>query len=86
MLGLRRRLAGTVLEPISDHPLRAAGGVCAAVAAAVVWVGVTGGAAGQSAGAAGGDVTLATVVGYAAAHPAYPAAVLVGLAVLFFAD
>jgi hypothetical protein len=86
MLGLRRRLAGTVLEPISDHPLRAAGGVFAVAAAVVTWLGVNASAAKQSAGAADATVTLTTVVDYAAAHPAYPAAILIGLGVLFFAD
>jgi energy-converting hydrogenase Eha subunit B len=85
MLGLRRRFAGTVLEPISEHPLRAAGGVFAVAAAVVTWLGVRASAASQSAGDAG-TVTFATVADYAAAHPAYPAAILIGLGVLFFAD
>jgi energy-converting hydrogenase Eha subunit B len=85
MFGLRRRLAGTVLEPISEHPLRAAGGIFAIAAAIVTWLGVSASATGQSAGAAG-TVTVATVVDYAAAHPAYPAAILVGLGVLLLAD
>ena len=86
MFGLRRRFAGTVLEPISEHPLRAAGGVFAVAAAVVTWLGVSASAASQSAGTTGSVVTLTTVVDYAAAHPAYPAAILIGLAVLFLAD
>jgi hypothetical protein len=78
LLWLPRRVARWT----SEHPFRAAGGV-AAVAALLVSVLSLGATA--SDGVATLSVPPAELAGFAAAHPAYAAAVVVGLGVLLFA-
>lgn len=85
-----RRLLGWV----ADNPTRAAAGTVALLAGLAVrrglaasWA-VTTGAGRDALPVAGTDVppAAAHLLAYAAAHPAYPAAALVGLAVFVFAD
>lgn len=87
MAGLGQRVVDAVVTPISDHPLRAAAGIGALLAAVVMWVNLTASTntatTGQS--ATGTTVTMETVVAFASGHPAYPVAIVVGLAVALFA-
>lgn len=83
MRGLRRRLAGTILEPISDQPIRAAAGVAVVVAAIVVALGVTANLA--TAGTTTTAGMLTATFDFTRSHPAYPAAIIVGLAVVLLA-
>ena len=75
-------LAGPVLRWTSDHPLRTAGGVTAVLAASVVLfsLGVTVGPGGFELPPA----ALDRFVAFSREHPAYPAAVAVGLGTLLF--
>ncbi|MEF8842664.1 MAG: hypothetical protein V5A62_13740 [Haloarculaceae archaeon] len=75
-------LAGPALRWISDHPLRTAAGVGALLAAGVVLSSL-----GVTVGPAGVELPPATAdrfVAFARYHPAYPAAVAVGLGMLLF--
>ena len=91
MRALLRRAVGRLVGAVSDHPLRAAGGVAAAAGAVVTVLGAqaqTRAQAGADAGTGattGGGVTATAAVEFSLAHPAYPAAVVVGLAVLLLA-
>jgi hypothetical protein len=80
-----RDIPNRVAAWVSDHPFRVAGGISAVAAAAVVWLSLDGGG-GTAGGAtqATGGVTLDAVLAYALAHPAYPLAVLVGVALLAY--
>lgn len=78
LLWLPRRVAGWT----SEHPLRAAGGVAALASLLVMALSVDVGGANGPATASGAP---AAVAAFALAHPAYPVAALVGLAVLLFA-
>jgi hypothetical protein len=75
-------LLGPALRWTSDHPLRTAGGVGALLAAAVVLssLGVTVGPDGVEAA----SLTADRLLRFSRRHPAYPAAVVVGLAALLF--
>jgi hypothetical protein len=75
-------LLGPALRWTSDHPLRTAGGVGALLAAAVVLssLGVTVGPGGVEAA----SLTADRLLRFSRRHPAYPAAVVVGLAALLF--
>lgn len=86
MGGLGQRFADAILAPISDHPLRAAAGIGALLAAAVMWVNVAASTDPATTGQSAADtaVTLDTLVAFATSHPAYPLAVVVGLAIALF--
>jgi hypothetical protein len=87
MGGLGQRLTDAILGPISDHPLRAAAGIGALLAAAVMWVNVAASTSSATTGQTATDtaVTIDSVVAFATGHPAYPVAIIVGLAVVLFA-
>ena len=72
---------GRLVAAVGRNPVRVAGGVGAAVAAVVSWQRLTDGLA-----AAAGVPPVGALVDFAVAHPAYPAAVVVGLVALLFAD
>ena len=75
-------LAGPVLRWVADHPLRTAGGIAALLAASVVLSSL-----GVTVGAGGVDLPPAMVdrfVAFSLQHPAYPAAVVVGVSALLF--
>jgi hypothetical protein len=75
-------LAGPALRWISDHPVRTAAGVGALLAASVVLSSL-----GVAVGPAGVDLPpgiLDRLVRFSRQHPAYPAAVAVGLGALLF--
>ena len=78
LLWLPRRVVGWT----SEHPLRAAGGVAALASLLVMALSID---AGGASGTATASVTPAAMTAFALAHPAYPAAAVVGLAVLLFA-
>jgi hypothetical protein len=75
-------LLGPVLRWASDHPLRTAAGVGALLAASVVLssLGVTVGPGGVG----GASLTVDRLLLFSRHHPAYPAAVVVGLGALLF--
>jgi hypothetical protein len=75
-------LAGPVLRWSSDHPLRTAAGVGALLAAGVVLSSL-----GVAVGPAGVEFPPATadrLLRFSRHHPAYPAAVVVGVGALLF--
>jgi len=69
-----------VVRWTSEHPLRTAGGVAALAASLVAALSTD-----AADGAASLTVLSTALADFAAAHPAYPVAVVVGLAVLLFA-
>ena len=74
--------SGGVLERISDNPVKAAGAIAAVVATAVLVQGAVSAAGTPVTNAQGARIALSALVGVSVERPAYPVAVLVGLAVL----
>jgi len=79
------RLGGNrrgVLERISDNPWRAAGAIAALVATAVIIQGAVSAAGTSVTNVQGARIALSAAVTVSLERPAYPVAVVVGLAVL----
>jgi len=80
-------LLGRVVAGLGAHPLRVTGAIGAALAGWITWLMLEAGARGMVATARAGDtVSMATVADFVLAHPAYPVAIVVGLALLAFGD
>lgn len=82
MRGRLRRVGSVGLERISDHPLKAAGAIAVVVGTAVIVLGVLGQVDTSISNATEAKIALGTLVQFSLERPAYPIAVLAGIAVL----